>query len=176
MKMATQCLKLVVLYILLVLIGFSCSGQDQKSAHQKEFEEYLNQICKDYNIPAIAAAVIRTDKIEKIAAVGVKKMGDNNEVDIQNKFHIGSCGKSFTGILAQKLVNDEIISWDEKPVGVFPELGEVIHEDFEDITFLDLMTNRAGIPGYSYWHEKEQIPEMVKNAVCIMGAKQHFLQ
>ena len=176
MKMATQSLKRVVLYILLVLIGFSYSGQDQKTAQQKEFEKYLNQICEDYNIPAIAAAVVKTYKIEKIAAVGIKKMGDNNEVDINNKFHIGSCGKSFTGMLAQKLVNDEIISWDEKSVDVFPELGEVIHEDFEDITFLDLVTHRAGIPGYSYWHEKEQIPEMVKNAVCIMVAKQHFLQ
>lgn len=142
-----------------IIICISCFLTTKIVSQQNKFEKKLEEIRIKYDIPAIAAAVIRTDKIEKIAAVGIKKMGSKNKVNINHKFHIGSCGKSFTGMIAQKLVDEKIINWQARPIDIFPELNKVIHQDLEEITFLDLLTHRAGIPGYSYWNEKEKIPK-----------------
>ena len=145
---------------LILLINFqSCNSQNGNEKEQTNFEKYINEIRIEYNIPSLAAAVIRTNKIEKIAAVGIKKLGSHDDMSIYNKFHIGSCGNHLPGMLALMLVEKGYISWDEKPTDIFPELNNLIHKDLTNITFLDLMTHRAGIPSYSYWHEKEQIPK-----------------
>lgn len=150
---------IIIVYIIFVITA-SCVAQESDKLNA-ELKKELALICSEYDIPALAAAVVKSDGIEKIAAYGINKLGTSDSVSIQSKFHIGSCGKSFNGLVALKLVNKSIISWETKPVDVFPEIKNTIHRDYQNITFLDLMTHRSGMPGYMYWDEKESIPKFV---------------
>jgi CubicO group peptidase (beta-lactamase class C family) len=105
----------------------------------------LETIRQDEKLPAIAASVIINGAIYAKAAVGTRKFGTDNWVNIDDKFLIGSCGKAFTATLAAILINEGLLKWDTSVGEVFPEIE--MHPEWERITIQQLLTNRSGLCG-----------------------------
>src|SRR5438552_2126923 len=59
----------------------------------------LEEIRKDHGLPAIAVAAIRHGKLVINAASGVRKLGSDEAVTIDDQWHLGSCTKSMTAML-----------------------------------------------------------------------------
>ena len=95
-------------------------------------------------LPALAAAVIINEKIHSTAAVGTRKFGTANWVTVNDKFIIGSCGKTFTATLAAILVEEGRLSWNTTIRDVFPDLKML--PAYETITIQQLLSHRAGLP------------------------------
>jgi CubicO group peptidase (beta-lactamase class C family) len=95
-------------------------------------------------LPALAAAVIINGKIHSTAAVGTRKLGTANWVTVNDKFIIGSCGKTFTATLAAILVEEGRLSWNTTIRDVFPDLKML--PAYETITIQQLLSHRAGLP------------------------------
>src|SRR5688500_6981221 len=105
-SMLNTALKILVLGLLMFCAAF---GQgDGKTAVTKSMEpgdmtSILNDLRKEYGLPAIAAAVVRTDgKIDK-AAVGVRIAGKDVQVTLSDRFHLGSVSKSMTATMIAAL-------------------------------------------------------------------------
>jgi CubicO group peptidase (beta-lactamase class C family) len=116
--------------------------------HSKEPEDispHLKTIIENSEVPALAAAAVLDGNIVSIGAAGVRKKGDPIPVTTEDKFHIGSCTKSMTATLGAMLIEDGKLQWNTKISEVFPDLD--IHEDYKNITFDQLVTNTAGVPG-----------------------------
>ena len=108
-----------------------------------DFAQLLESIRVEGGLPALAAAIIIDGKIHATAAVGTRKIGTENWVTVDDKFIIGSCGKTFTATLAALLVEEGLLSWNTTIRDVFPDLKML--PEYETITIQQLLSHRAGL-------------------------------
>jgi CubicO group peptidase (beta-lactamase class C family) len=135
-----------------------------------ELVPLLEEIRKEYNLPAVAAAVVSADKIFSAAAVGVRVVGKENRVTVTDRFHIGSTGKSMTATMIASLVEKGKISWDTTPADVFPELKDQIHPSLRAITIEQLLLHRAGIQPFEADEEVEKAPKFTGTPKAVRRA------
>ena len=64
----------------------------------------LQPYLERYDLPALAAAVVKNGEIIASGAVGTRRAGTNNPVTINDRFHIGSDTKAMTALIAAMLV------------------------------------------------------------------------
>ncbi|MDD5205531.1 MAG: serine hydrolase [Desulfobacterales bacterium] len=99
-----------------------------------------------YELPALAAAVVKDGKIVSAGAVGTRRHGTDVPVTLSDRFHLGSDTKAMTSLLAAMLVEDGRLPWDATVGGVFPEVADSMDPDFRRITLQQLLTHTSGIP------------------------------
>lgn len=108
----------------------------------------LEEIQQETRVPAIAGIVVSHNAVLSQAAIGVRRLGDDIPVTIQDKFHAGSNTKAMTATACAWLVDKGLLSWQTTPLDVFPDLGEKILPKYKAITLEMLLTHMAGIPPY----------------------------
>ena len=106
----------------------------------------LKPIRNQFDVPAIAAAVVTDGGIEFIGAVGVRKRGTEVAVTLNDKWHLGSNTKAMTATLIARLVERGQLKWESSLAYVFPELAAQMHPDFQKVTLLHQLSHRAGLP------------------------------
>ena len=104
-------------------------------------------ICKDHNLPALAAIVVKDGQICDRIAAGVRKWGDTTPVTTNDLFHIGSCTKPMTATLTALLIEEGKLRWDTTIAAVFPELKGRMDQQYETVTVEQLLQHRGGAPG-----------------------------
>jgi CubicO group peptidase (beta-lactamase class C family) len=98
-----------------------------------------------HGIPSIAYGVIRNDSIIVINTVGYRDIETKERSQSEDLYHIGSNGKAFTGFLAAKMVEDNLIKWDTKFFDLYPELKNESNTAYYDISLKELLSHRARI-------------------------------
>src|SRR5210317_1598550 len=122
----------------LILIGFVCIGillacatspfydaipaPVTQESGDTDLAKLLNSIRLEERLPGLAAAIIFDGKLHSVAAVGVRKIGTDNWLAVNDKFLIGSCTKSFTASEAAVLADEGVLSWQTTIRDVFPNL------------------------------------------------------
>lgn len=102
--------------------------------------------------PAIAAAVVKGTNIVAAGVVGVRKAGETNQATLHDKFHIGSCTKSITALLALLLEK-------EGKMKLTSRVGDVLSDweipkEAAEIRLKQLLQNRSGLgnqPDRNLW-------------------------
>jgi CubicO group peptidase (beta-lactamase class C family) len=107
--------------------------------------ELLEWARASQNLPAMAAVVIRQGQVVEQAAVGLRSADASVPVTISDQWHIGSITKSMTATLAAILVEDGLITWDTRPIDVWPEMAGRIHAGFREITLRQLLSHSSGM-------------------------------
>lgn len=115
-------------------------------AEPDNISHVLEPLRKEHKLPAMAAAVVLRDRVVAAGAVGVRKVGEKQPVELSDKFHIGSCTKSMTALLAALVVKEGHLTWGTKITDVFPELKMTMHDEYRSATLELLLANRAGMP------------------------------
>jgi len=121
-------------------------------------EETLRSYRSANGLPAIAAAIIRSDSIEEVATVGVRRLGTSDSVTLSDRFHIGSDTKAMVATVAGMLVEEGALDWFDRPVEIFADLADTIHPDLHSITLRDLLTHRAGLQPFNTGAEWNSVP------------------
>jgi CubicO group peptidase (beta-lactamase class C family) len=106
----------------------------------------LKPIRQKFNVPAMAAAVVTSDGVTFIGAAGVRKRGSDVAVGLNDFWHLGSDGKAMTSTLIARLVEQGKLQWDATMAGIFPESAGQMNPDFRQMTLLELLSHRAGLP------------------------------
>ncbi|MDD3815384.1 MAG: serine hydrolase [Desulfocapsaceae bacterium] len=110
----------------------------------------LNPILKPYlgefNLPALAAAVVKNGEIVSSGAVGVREFGSNIPVTINDPFHIGSDTKAMTALLAAIMVEEGKMRWDSTIAEIFPEIADKTDSKVRGVTLEQLLSHTSGIP------------------------------
>ncbi|MGE3312129.1 MAG: serine hydrolase domain-containing protein [Limisphaerales bacterium] len=108
----------------------------------------LEPIRAAHGVPAVACAVVLSNKIVAAGAVGVRKFGvPAAPVTLTDNWHQGSLTKSMTATLAAILVNEGRIRWDTTLAEVFPALAPTMDPGWREATLEQLSSNRGGAPG-----------------------------
>lgn len=106
----------------------------------------LQKIRDQFNVPAMAAAVVTSTSVKYVGAVGVRKRGTDTPVTLDDLWHLGSDTKAMTSTLIARLVEQKKLRWDVTLGEVFPDLATGMHPDFRQVTLLQLLSHRSGLP------------------------------
>jgi len=110
-------------------------------------------------LPAVGGAIFSSDRLDDVAATGVRQMLRDVPVSIGDRWHIGSITKSFTATLVAMRVERGELSWSST-------LGDLLGADragkFAPVTLTDLLSHRAGLPA--------NVPGPVVSAQVASGA------
>ncbi|MDG2385414.1 MAG: serine hydrolase [Pirellulaceae bacterium] len=141
---------LTLLVLLMVLLSFgsqllAAGPERQDPLLQNE----LARIVKRYELPGMVAAVIWKGRVCRMAASGVRKMGESVPITVDDKIHLGSCTKAMTATLLATLVEQQKVAWDAVLPQLLPNLKDVMHESYRDVSLKQLLIHRSGLPANS---------------------------
>ena len=144
----------VVLVTLLATPGGSSRAQLHHRAADASLNPVLDSMRARFELPALAAAVVKDGKIVASGAVGTRRAGSPIPVTIDDRFHIGSDTKAMTSLLAAMLVEGGQIRWDSTVAEIFPELAMAMDSDVKTVTLEQLLSHTSGIPSDNDAHTR----------------------
>ncbi len=104
----------------------------------------LEPIRVKHRLPALAVAVVRKGEIVASGAVGIRKAGSPERVTVKDTWHIGSCTKSMTAVIAGMMVDEGKWRWDMRVTEMFPELADKISPAWRGATLEEFLTHYSG--------------------------------
>ncbi|MEI6079581.1 MAG: serine hydrolase [bacterium] len=131
-----------------------CASEQSKVPHPNDeqlkkilssFESYSEKAMKDWDVPGMAIAVVRDDKIIYSKAFGVKEKGKSDPVDVKTIFQIGSISKSFTSTLVAMMVDKGYLKWDDKVIDHLPDFRMYDPWVTSEFEIEDLLAQRSGL-------------------------------
>jgi CubicO group peptidase (beta-lactamase class C family) len=93
----------------------------------------------------MGAAIVAATGDAEVAVVGVKKAGSGAPVTLEDRWHIGSCGKAMNATVVARLVERGQLRWDTTVQEVFAELAEAFETPLGSVTLAQLLSHRAGL-------------------------------
>lgn len=131
-------LLVALLFVMLPLLSGPAAGQSSLDA-------VLAPYLKQYDLPALAAAVVEQGRIVAAGAVGTRRAGTDIPVTLDDRFHLGSDTKAMTALLAATLVEEGKLRWNSRAVEVFPELSGKMDPGLKRVTLEQLLSHTSGI-------------------------------
>ncbi len=106
-------------------------------------EELLGIARERAGVPAITGAVVRDGALAEAAAVGVRELGRDGDVTVNDRFHVGSVTKSMTATMIGRLVDRGVIGWDTTIGEALP--GVEMLDVYRAVTLGRVLRHRGGI-------------------------------
>ena len=118
---------------------------DQKGqADWEDLSDLVKKVRQDAQVPALAVAVVRGGRVVDKAVVGVRRIDRPGRVQIDDRFHLASCTKSWTATMIAKLVENGDMRWDMTIGGVLSDVP--MREEYQCVTLEQLLQMRGGVP------------------------------
>lgn len=108
-------------------------------------DDVLESIRAKHGLPALAAVVLKGGEVVGEGVVGVRKVGSEERVTAEDRWHLGSCTKAMTATLCAMLVEEGKLSWESTVGEVLPDLAAEGREAYRGVTLRQLLTHRAGV-------------------------------
>ncbi len=154
-------LKITLIILTILSLNITLIAQSSKNINRttSEIDHLLDSVLMAYEIPAMVAAVVKSDTIY-FGYSGVSKLNETIKVNLKSKFHLGSNTKAITSFIAMKMIENNQISLETKLFDLIPELKEGSREDYFKITLGNLLSHRAKIRPYTSDKEHAKLPEI----------------
>jgi CubicO group peptidase (beta-lactamase class C family) len=107
-----------------------------------ELHTRLAAVCAKHRIPAMAGAIVTSQGLAQVAAVGQRKTGNSQQVTVGDKWHLGSNTKAMTSVLIARLVEEGNLTWQTPIAAVFADA----HPEMRGVTLLQLLSHQASLP------------------------------
>lgn len=134
--------KILFAFIILSSSVFSSKAQTITSA---EIDALVERTLKTFDVPGIAVAVIKDDKVIHAKGYGVRSLRTQQKVDENTLFGVASNSKAYTAAALGMLVDEKKITWDTKVTDVIPEFKLYNPYVTEEFTIRDLLCHRSGM-------------------------------
>ncbi len=135
----------VFIMTLLVVIGPGFARAQQAQGPGPAFDEYVNNAIKEWQVPGLAIAIVKDDRIVLAKGYGVRELGKPTAVDERTLFAIGSSSKAFTAAAVAMLVDDGKVKWDDPVTKYLPNFQLFDPYTTRELTVGDLLTHRSGL-------------------------------
>jgi CubicO group peptidase (beta-lactamase class C family) len=143
----------------------------------KEIDSYAEKTRADWNVPGIAVAIVKDDKVVFAKGYGVRELGKTERVDENTLFAIASNSKAFTTASLAILVDEKKLNWDDKVVKYLPEFQLYNPYVTSELTVRDLVTHRSGLDTFSgdlLWYETNYNDDEILRRVRFLKPKSSF--
>ncbi|MCZ6820329.1 MAG: serine hydrolase, partial [Calditrichaeota bacterium] len=115
----------------------------------------VDDVQRQWDAPGVVGAVLCPSGQMFEFASGVRRYGSTVKVQPGDLWHIGSDTKAMTAVLIGKLVDEDLLEWDESiwdltygPKNLFPEIKSAaskLHERFQNVMIEHLASHRSGM-------------------------------
>ena len=119
--------------------------------------DLLEPIRQKYKVPAICAAIVNSEGLVAVGAVGLRKVDIETPVTIDDVWHLGSDTKAMTASMIGRLVEQGKLRWDSTLAEIFPELAPTIRPELKEVTMLQLLSHWAGLDANDNWQSYSQM-------------------
>jgi CubicO group peptidase (beta-lactamase class C family) len=116
-----------------------------------KIEDLLGPVRDEHHLPGLIGAISFGDRLAGIGAIGIRKIGSSEPIQIDDQMHMGSCTKAMTATMIGALVDAGKLTWKSTFRTVFPDIAEQLHPQFQEATLSHLLTHRAGLPHDGPW-------------------------
>ncbi|MDX9772852.1 MAG: serine hydrolase [Bacteroidales bacterium] len=135
-------MKKILTLSLLFLVFVSAYSQPLTS---KEIDKITAETMQAFNVPGIAVAVIKDDRIIHMKGYGVRSIATGEKMDENTLFAIASNSKAFTSAALGILIDEGKLTWETKVIDIIPEFRLYNSYVTEDFNIKDLLTHRSGM-------------------------------
>ena len=145
-----------LLWTLLALLAVPAWSQTTKNIPERKpvlsqdeilanIEQTVAQVMQDWKIPGMGVALYKDGQTLLCKGYGVKSYDSGAPVDEHTIFQIGSVSKSFTAAVIAQLVDEGLLSWDDRVKDHLPDFE--MHDPWvtENIQIKDLTSHRTGM-------------------------------
>jgi CubicO group peptidase (beta-lactamase class C family) len=136
--------------LLLFMTKSAFAGSEAEDA-----SSLLEPIRTQADLPALASVSLKDGRVIAKEAVGFRKYGNTTPVTIQDQFHLGSCTKALTAHLCANLIERGSLRRETPLAQALPEMKDVMHPSYWNITLDHLLSHRSGFPAESWLKGKD---------------------
>jgi beta-lactamase class C len=115
-----------------------------------EFNDMAREMFIDSKAPGTAIAVVKNGRIIYGEGFGVKKIGEDEPIDVHTTFRIASVSKTFAGTLAGILVNDGQLNWNDRVHQYMPDFQLQNKEFAEKLEVRHVLSQSTGLIQHAY--------------------------
>jgi CubicO group peptidase (beta-lactamase class C family) len=168
--------KLIILP-LLMMAGLQIAQAQE--APLTGFDDYVTQAIKDWEVPGLAIAIIKDDRIVFAKGYGVRELGKPAPVDEHTLFAIGSSSKAFTAASLAMLVDEGKLKWDDPATKYLPEFQLYDPYTTRELTVRDLLTHRSGLERgdllwYASSYDRNEVLHRIRYLKPAWSLRSHF--
>ena len=141
---------------------------------------YAEKVRLQWKIPGMSLAVIHGDSTVLMQGFGVKEKGGGDPVTPSTLFHIGSMTKAFTATVIASLVDEGLLSWDDRVKDILPDFDwyddsvEAVMQVHDLLTHSTGLVAQAGtyIPNLGY--NRDDVYRMFRYIEPVYPFREHF--
>lgn len=167
---------------LFVLFTISISAQSKADkALLTKLDATFAKALQDFNVPGMAIAIVKDDKVIFNKGYGVKNTTTNEPVTSNTSFAIASNTKAFTAAALAILVDEGKIKWNDKVRSYLPYFQLYSPFVSEEMTIRDLLSHRSGLTTFSgdlIWygttHSREEVIRRAKYLEPVYGFRESY--
>lgn len=114
-------------------------------AEPDPLDAVIERAAASFKVPGAVVVVVEGDRIIYQRATGVVRVGEPASITLHTRFAIGSITKSFAAAAVAQLVDEKLLSWDDKVIKHLPELR--MSDDYVtgQLTIRDMLSHRSGL-------------------------------
>ena len=136
-------MKIRLISVLILLLALTQLAYAQ--APEPDFDQYVEKAMKEWEVPGLAIAIVKDDRIVFAKGYGVREVGGTAPVNERTLFAIGSSSKAFTAATIAMLVDEGKIKWDDPVTKYLPFFQLFDLYSTRELTVRDLLTHRSGL-------------------------------
>jgi len=177
MKMRIRQIISLFLIALFLLAGRQVAQAQE--APGPAFDEYVNKALKDWEVPGLAIAIIKNDRIVFAKGFGVRELGKPAPVDEHTLFAIGSSSKAFTAASIAMLIDEGKLKWDDPATKYLP--GFQLYDPYttRELTVRDLLSHRSGLERgdllwYATAYDRNEVLRRIRYLKPTWSLRAHF--
>ncbi|MEO6631120.1 MAG: serine hydrolase domain-containing protein, partial [Mucilaginibacter sp.] len=134
--------KFIVVFFCLLMASIKTNAQ---VITPDSVDRLVERALKSFNVPGIAVAIVKDDKVVYAKGYGVRSLNTGKKVDENTLFGIASNSKAFT-VAAIGILSDEgKLKLDDKVTDYIPEFKMYDPYVTAEFTIRDLLTHRSGL-------------------------------
>ncbi len=122
------------------------SARAQELAPEASLSATVAEAIEGTTVPALGLLVIRDGQVVDQAVAGVRELGSRSAVTADDRWNLGSDGKAMTATMIARLVEQSVLGWAAPLSAMLPDLAAEMRPEYRDVTLLELMSHRAGLP------------------------------
>ncbi|MFC2152640.1 serine hydrolase [Bacteroidota bacterium] len=136
--------KFAIPLILVIVIPIILFTQKKENDLQK-FDRVTQKVYDEFQPIGLSVAIVKDDAIIYQKALGSKNIHKVDFLDNNDIFNIASCTKAFTAAGIGVLVQEKLLSWDDKVVDHIPNFKLLDEYITNNLTIKDLLSHRSGL-------------------------------
>ena len=136
---------LPVFILVIILASRLVNAQESASQIAEKVEPVIQQVMKSYDLPGLAVAIVKDNKIAYAKGFGVKNLKTKEPITTKSLFHMASVSKPFSATAIMQFVEQGKVNLDDPVVKYLPYF-KVNDERYKEITIRQMLGHISGMP------------------------------